>query len=226
MPSRDPDAASVPSDASRWQRFSGAVSNFVLKPAVISAEGTPERPASNDVPDTVPELEAVIKRANDKERNIGLVAAPVAALIGLLVTGSLVANDPKALINGQINPHHTNPTLYVELGLVAIVLALVMLGSAWFRKRFFLGVAMALYGLSLFNLHYWGFGVPYILAGAWYLVRTFRLQEKLKKLKTEGGGSFGAPGQPAAPNKRYTPPAVSSRPVAKQKKPGKQRDAS
>ncbi len=45
-----------------------------------------------------------------------------------------------------------------------------MLVTAYFRKRFFLGIAMALYGLSVFNLHYWGFGVPFLMVGAWLLV--------------------------------------------------------
>ena len=35
----------------------------------------------------MPEIEAAIKRADDKERLIGLLAAPVAAAIGLLVIG-------------------------------------------------------------------------------------------------------------------------------------------
>ena len=97
-----------------------------------------------------------------------------------------MANDPKALLsNGQINKLHVNPSLYVELGAVTLALALVMLGAAWFRKRLFLGIAMALYGLSIFNLHYWGFGFPFILVGAWYLVRAYRLSEKLKQAKAD-----------------------------------------
>ena len=51
------------------------------------------------------------------------------------------------------------------------------------RKRLLVGIAMALYGLSIFNLHYWGFGIPFILGGAWYLVRAHPLSEKLKYAK-------------------------------------------
>ena len=40
---------------------------------------------------------------------------------------------------------------------------------------------MALYGLAVFNLHYWGFGVPFILVGAWLLVRAYRLQRDLRE---------------------------------------------
>jgi len=76
----------------------------------------------------------------------------------------------------------------------------------------------ALYGLSLFNLPpYWGFGFPYILAGAWLLVRAYRLQRDLKEAKGEptrygpprGSGTNGA-GRPR-PNKRYTPPTPPPR---------------
>jgi len=86
-------------------------------------------------------------------------------------------------------------------------LAAVMLASAWFRKRLYLGLAMALYGLSIFNLHFWGFGVPYLLFGSWYLVRAYRLQQKLKLAK-EGSPGGSRSSRPAQPNKRYTPPVT------------------
>ncbi len=134
--------------------------------------------------------------------------APLAAAIGLIVTGSLIANDPKAtLANGMKNVKHVDPTLYLELGAASFVLALVMLGMAWYRKRLYLGLAMALYGLSIFNLHFWGFGIPFLMVGAWYIVRAYRLTQKLKLAKAEAGDgpSTRRPG-PGAPNKRYTPP--------------------
>src|SRR5665213_2930437 len=87
--------------------------------------------------------------------------------------------------------------------------AVIMLGSAWFRKRLFLGIACALYGLSVFNLHYWGFGVPFLLIGSWYLVRAYRFQQKLKLAKADDPPSGpGGPVRTAQPNKRYTPPVT------------------
>ena len=78
----------------------------------------------------------------------------------------------------------------------------------------FLGIALALYGLAVFNLHYWGFGVPFLLAGAWYLVRAYRLKQELKRVGGSGASSGGrtrqisaASGARPRPNKRYTPPA-------------------
>ena len=49
-----------------------------------------------------------------------------------------------------------------------------MLATAWWRKRLYLGIVMALYGLTVFNLHYWGFGIPYLLCAGWWIVRAYR----------------------------------------------------
>jgi hypothetical protein len=70
--------------------------------------------------------------------------------------------------------------------------------------------------LAIFNLHYWGFGLPFILAGAWYLVRAYRLQRDLgvatgDKPARPGARRRGRGGTDTArpkPNKRYTPPAA------------------
>jgi uncharacterized membrane protein len=230
MPRSDPDAPGGDSSPrlTAWGRFTGTVSNFMLKPAPAGDDAGKKSPYDGG-PTTIPEIEAAIKQANDKERLIGLLAAPVAAAIGLLITASLVANDPKAhYANGQIDKLHTNPSTYVAFGAVALVLALVMLGAAWFRKRLVLGIATALYGLSIFNLHFWGFGIPFIMIGAWYLVRAYRLSEKLKHAKADegAGGTAGyrSPATRPQPSKRYTPPAAPIRRAPKPK-PGKELEA-
>jgi hypothetical protein len=232
MARHDQDAADDASSApmSRWARFTGSVSNFMMKtPRTASEDDTPTKASPSPTPETVPEIEAAIKRADDKERLIGLLGAPIAAAISLVVVGALVAHDPKALYaNGQIDKLHVSPNLYLELGAVAMALALTMLIAAWFRKRLVIGIAMALYGLSIFNLHYWGFGLPFILGGAWYLVRAYRLSEKLKFAKAGGstGGAAGAGPSVARPpaSKRYTPPAAPVRRAPKPK-PGKELEA-
>jgi hypothetical protein len=219
MARTDSDGYDDPSPTSRWGRFTASISNMMLRPVVN--EAVDQAAEKDNGPTTVPEIEAKIKRADDKERLIGLLAAPIAAAIGLLVTGSLLAHDPKEVTK------HVAPSLYVELGAVTMVLALAMLAAAWFRKRTFLGIAMALYGLSIFNLHYWGFGLPFIMFGAWYLVRSYRLSEKLKFAKAGEGGGAPAAG-PSAPrpqaSKRYTPPAAPVRRPAKPKR-GKELEA-
>jgi hypothetical protein len=157
---------------------------------------------------SVEELEDAVKYATDKERLTGLLLAPVAAAIGLIIIGTLINNDHKFLSSGAINPKYVNLSLYHTLTYVLLGLSVVMLVSAYFRKRFYLGIAMALYGLSVFNLHYWGFGVPFLLVGAWLLVTSYRLQRDLREATGDsprrGGGPAPRTGR-AQPNKRYTP---------------------
>ena len=98
--------------------------------------------------------------------------------------------------------------------MVLLALAVGILVSALLRKRLILGIALALFGLAVFNLHYWGFGVPFLLAGAWYLVRAYRFQQELKRvggtdvspLSGRGRQATAANGCRPRQNKRYTPP--------------------
>jgi hypothetical protein len=176
--------------------------NAFLKPAPPSA--------ANSAPDerlSVEELELAVKYANDKERLVGLLFAPLASLIGISIISALLANDP-----ALPSKLHVAFSLYYELGAVVVVLSILMLVMAMRRKRLFLGMVMALYGLTVFNLHYWGFGVPFIIAGAWLLVRAYRAQRDLKEATNgtaSGRGSIG-PGPQAS--KRYTPPIKRSSP--------------
>ena len=160
---------------------------------------------------------------------IGLLAAPIAAAIALLVVASLVAHDPSALYsNGQIDKLHVNPSLYDELGAVTLALALLMLGAAWFRKRILIGIAMALYGLSIFNLHYWGFGLPVhpgrrLVPGAG-LPSVGEAQARQGGRSIGGAGGRGSTASRPQSSKRYTPPAAPVRRASKPK-PGKELEA-
>ena len=134
---------------------------------------------------SIEELESAARFADDRERLVGLLAAPVAAAIGLLVYGALAAGDPHAFSkDGLADPKHVPLSLYADLLGVLLALAVAMLAAAWLRRRLFLGCAMALYGLAVFNLHYWGFGVPYVLFGAWLIVRAYRAQRDVREEKS------------------------------------------
>ena len=166
---------------------------------------------------TLEELEDAAKYGNDKERLMGLLLAPVSAAIGLLVTNDLIAHDP-AVGSKQ----HVNVSVYHELAFVLLGLSVAMLVTAWFRKRMYLGIVMALYGLAIFNLKYWGFGIPYILIAAWLLVRAYRLQRELKEATGDsprryGGGGSAPKTSRAQPNKRYTPRSSAARRPARPK---------
>jgi len=158
------------------------------------------------------ELVAEEKRLNDKERAIGLLAGPLATIIAFLVIHHLVVNDPPAT-----NKAHVSLSTYSDLFIVLIILSFGITGMAMWRKRLYVGVVTALYGLAIFNLGYWGFGVPFVMVGAWYLVRTYRLHRNLRESTASGPSTTSRP----ASTKRYTPPALSQKrlPPAKPRRP-------
>jgi hypothetical protein len=189
-------------------RIGERLRDAVLKPP------KPGEAAVSDEPETVEELQLAVKFASDKERLIGLLAAPFAAAIGFVIGSVLISHDPAALLaNGSVNKLHVSVSLYDEAMWALVLLGVVMLICAYFRKRLYLAIVMALYGLTVFNLHYWGFGVPYILAGAWLLMRSYRLQKSLR-VATGDTSRYGpnrsdqrtpSTARPRA-NRRYTPP--------------------
>jgi hypothetical protein len=190
--------------------FKERLSKALLKPPPPKPEGDDGKPAS------VEELESAVSTMDDKERLIGLIVAPIAAAIAITVTGALIGNDPAArLADGAVNTRHVNPSLYAEVGAVLLVMSVLVLVFSLLRKRLFVGIVTALYGLAIFNLHYWGFGVPFLLVGAWYLVTAYRLQRDLKEATADGSGGTRRParGSPSAsrpqPSKRYTPPTAA-----------------
>src|ERR1700734_1507352 len=151
----------------------------------------------------VEEIEAEIARSNDKERAIGLVAAPVAAFVGLIISNASV---------NYAKTHDMSTSVYDKLTYVLLGLAVLILLTSWLRKRMFQGITLALYGLAIFQLHYtyFGFAAPFLLAGAWYLIRAWRLQQELKAAEAAGPQAprpKGATTNAAAPrprrNKRY-----------------------
>jgi hypothetical protein len=188
-----------------WMRFQTAI----VKP---DDPDTPKSKASEPV-ESVEELEATIARANDKERNIGLVAAPVGGVIALVISSNLIHHAQQT---GQ------STSVYQTLTFVLLGMVVLLLVTSWLRKRLFIGIVMALFGLGIFNLRYWGFGLPFVMGGAWYLVRAWRFQSKLKLASAASKTSSGSPnrlpsagGVLARPNKRYTPP------TEKRKRPSK-----
>ena len=157
------------------------------------------------------ELEATISRADDRERAVGLIAAPVAAALSFVLIGAVITRNSSASTQALHPKNYVPASTYHWVLLVFLALAVIMLVGAWLRKRMVLAVALALYGVGLFQLGWLGFAVPFVLAGAWYLVRGFRLQTALKRAE---GGAGGSPaltrratnGARPRPNKRYTPP--------------------
>ena len=102
------------------ERLSGAV----LKPAnPDSPTATPPRS-----PRRSRTLEHAVRYADDTERLIGLVAAPLSAVIALVVVSNQITHDAK----------HTST--YHGLELMFLVMALLVMAAAWYRKRLFMGI--------------------------------------------------------------------------------------
>ncbi|HUO48883.1 MAG TPA: hypothetical protein VMU09_08630, partial [Acidimicrobiales bacterium] len=190
-----PAAAGGPGDEPKlglWQRFLLAlpsakrdedkpslgerISGAVLKPVNEDAEG----PAAGGAR-SVEDLEHAERYADDTERLIGLVAAPLSAAITLIIASASISHDPK------------NTSTYHVLELTFLVMAVLLMAAAWYRKRLFMGILLALIGLGMFNLRYRLFGIPFVLAGAWYLVRAYRAQRAVKEAAGPGPGP--APGR-------------------------------
>ncbi|MFZ0170834.1 MAG: hypothetical protein WAL04_04035 [Acidimicrobiales bacterium] len=209
-PPLDPPSAKPDEDPDEDRQPLGIrLRRAIMKP--VESDAVPNAAVAHEAP-AVEQLEAAVRSANDKERLIGLLAAPLAAAIGFLVISALIVNDPATLLkSGQINKLHVAVSVYYELGGVLLALSVLILATAMLRKRLLLGIVMALYGLAVFNLHYWGFGIPFIMGGAWLLVRSYRLQRDLREA-TAGGALGGATSRTSvtrAANKRYTPPQRS-----------------
>jgi hypothetical protein len=179
-----------------WQR---------LKYSMVRPDDDPKDKEVEEIR-PVDEIEADIARSNDKERAIGLVAAPVAAIVGLVISSASV---------NYARTHNESVSVYQKLTFVLLGLAVLILLTSWLRKRLFQGITLALFGLAIFQLHYTyvGFAAPFLLFGAWYLVRAYRLQQELKRAEAAGptpprpkGSSNAAAPRPRR-NKRYTPPS-------------------
>ncbi|HLK42252.1 MAG TPA: hypothetical protein VKV34_02840, partial [Thermoleophilia bacterium] len=84
------------------------------------------------------------------------------------------------------------------------------------RRRIPLGISMALFGLAVFNLHYWGFGIPFVMAAAWLLVRSYREKRALtESVPGQLGPRRSVASSPASArppaSRRYTPPSGARR---------------
>ena len=93
-----------------------------------------------------------------------------------------------------------------------------MVVTALFRKRTYCGAATAFFGLAIFNLHYWGFGLPFIAGGAWLLSHSWRINQRLKLARRRGPATGVGPGRgdrgrrwPAVAQQAVYPPTAPKR---------------
>jgi hypothetical protein len=186
----------------RWERLKYSM----VRPD--ESDASDARPATDER--SAEELQYEIRYADDRERAVGLIAGPIAALISFIVTNADISRNSQPTTAAK---NFVAASTYHWVLLIFLALSLIILASAWWRKRMAMAIALALYGVGLFQLGWLGFAVPFVLAGAWYLVRAFRLQQAFKKAEAEEAGPTRANARTsngskprARANRRYTPP--------------------
>ena len=205
----NPEDDAAEDDAPRmtlWQR---------LRYSMVRPDDEPSDRAQAD-DRSVEEIEEDIRRSNDKERAIGLVVAPVAAVVGLVISSASI---------NYAKTHNQSTAVYDKLTYVLLALALLILLSSMLRKRLFQGITIALFAVAIFQLKftYVGFAFPFVLIGAWYLIRAYRLQQELKRAagqrcpaassRQRPAGRLSAPAQQALHATDLTPRAAVHRPA-------------
>lgn len=133
----------------------------------------PYRPQAKQSPYadmSVAEIRAAMKRLDDRERYLPLFVGPVLVALDLLLTAVAIHDNP-----ALHHKNHADPGLILAVGIGSAVIALLVVISAFFRRRSF----------TIFSLLFGGYGgglvtmIPaWILAG-WLFVRFNRLQKAL-----------------------------------------------
>lgn len=187
----------------------GRLSRAFLKPPDPNAPHAEVLP-----PPTLEELEAAERYANDTERLIGVVMAPLCAVVALIVVSAYVSHWKTA------HPGNTHVPSYMgEILVLFFALSIVILAVSWFRKRLWMGLAILMYGLSVFDLNWkWlPFALPFLAAGSWLSVRAYRAHQAVKIARGDtprwaNRGQDVTSSRPA-PSKRYTPPKARPKPA-------------
>jgi hypothetical protein len=201
-------------------------------------EPRPQRGAPSGM--TKEELTHIIKRLDDRERLLAFFAAPLGAVVGILLTVIAVHTNP-----ALHHKNHASTSLIVFEGGARVVFAGAVALAAWTRRRSFVAFALLFLGTSmaagiLFALPFWALGV-------WLIFRVLKWQKELATMtggqsrartgpadrgrdaagarrdaradraraRTTGGRHTKKKPEPAGPsrNKRYTPPnTVKPRP--------------
>ena len=139
-------------------------------PKTISASGkaTSAKATSGMSKD---ELVVAIKRINDQERKLGLLIAPVGAVLGVLYTAYEIHINPAVG-----HKDHVSQSVLVLYGVARVAFSVLVALAALWRRRSFLGFALLFLGTS--------FGspivaLPFWFVGGWLIWRAFKWQKEL-----------------------------------------------
>ena len=163
------------------------LSKAFLKPAPEKQSGSQEAKRDPALDLSNAELEVRIKRIDDKERKYALIAAGLGAALTVLLTVVALEQNPA--------PHHKNyaspGTILLEGG-VRLLLAGLVVVTAYTRRRSFVGFGLLFLGVTLgFPLALLFFGL-----GGWLIWRVFKYQ----RILTSRGVNLRSPRSP--PEKR------------------------
>jgi len=117
------------------------------------------------------ELVALVKRLDDKERKLALIAVPLGIVLAAVTTTITVLHDPAVHHKG-----YENPSLIITDGLITGVFALGVFAAAWYRRRSFTSFALLFLGYSLGLV---GVGIPFLFLGGYLLFRMYKVQKVL-----------------------------------------------
>ncbi len=229
-PTDDPETAPDLSDGSADGRAGGRgrrVRDTLLKPPPAGRPARKLDPAQTMTP---VELAYAIKRVDDRERAVALFTGIMGIVFGIFITVFAIHINPAV---GHKN--HASPTTIAYEGGARVLLALLVLGAAFTRRRSFIGFTLLFLGTAMGNPL---FAMPFWIVGGWMIWRVFKWQKVLTakggdpERRAAGGATRsdrgngrvaptrssapragGRRGRPApagpTPSKRYTPPKPS-----------------
>jgi hypothetical protein len=148
------------------------------------------------------ELAAAIKRVDDREKIIALYVGVLGVAFGIFITILAIHLNPAV---GQKN--HANPSVIAWEGGARVLLALLVIGAAFTRRRSLIGFALLFLGTAMGSPL---FALPFWAVGGWMIWRVFKWQ----KLLTAKGGDPNRRGARAGTTRAgATRPGASNAPA-------------
>ncbi len=171
------------------------------------------------------ELTDLMRKLDDKERRYATIAAPLGAVLAVILTIVTLSHDP-------VGKGHEATSIITLDGGLSVVFAACVFATGWFRRRSLTAFALLFLGYSLGLI---GIGIPFLILGGYLLFRAWRIQKVLTsrgvntrarpparsaadrgtarnqpRNQSSSKGAKGASSRPVQ-NKRYTPPKPAPR---------------
>jgi Na+-transporting methylmalonyl-CoA/oxaloacetate decarboxylase gamma subunit len=131
------------------------------------------RPTPTSAYDGMPtsQLTGLMRKLDDKERLLAFGAAPLGAVLAVVLTLITLSHNPALHHKG-----HESAGIILADGGVGIVFASFVFLMAWFRRRSLTAFALLFLGYSLGLI---GIGIPFLFLGGYLLFRAWRIQKVL-----------------------------------------------